>query len=58
MQIRFLRAPYPLIQTIVLRNVHCLVHSSNTIIVALENSIHGFFPVPLGAQVNIDFPVS
>ncbi|KAL8123788.1 vacuolar sorting protein 39 [Apium graveolens] len=50
-EIRFLRAPYPLIQTIVLRNVHCLVQSSNTIIVALDNSIHGFFPVPLGAQI-------
>lgn len=50
-EIRFLRVPYPLIQTIVLRNVHCLVHSSNTIIVALDNSVHGFFPVPLGAQI-------
>ncbi|XP_031108338.1 vacuolar sorting protein 39 isoform X1 [Ipomoea triloba] len=50
-EIRSLRAPYPLIQTAVLRNVRRLVQSNNAVIVALENSIFGLFPVPLGAQI-------
>lgn len=50
-QIRSLRVPYPLIQTVVLQNVRHLIPSSNAVIVALENSVFGFFPVPLGAQV-------
>lgn len=51
-QIRSLRAPYPLIQTIVLQNVRHLSPSNNAIVVALENSVFGLFPVPLGAQVS------
>lgn len=51
MQIRSLRVPYPLIQTIVLPNIRHLVKSCNAVIVASENSICGLFPVPLGAQV-------
>lgn len=51
LQIRSLRQPYPLIQTIVLRNVRHLCQSSNSVILALDNSIQGLFPVPLGAQV-------
>jgi len=50
-QIRSLRAPYPLIQTVVLRNVRHLCQSNDSTILALDNSIHGLFPVPLGAQV-------
>lgn len=51
LQIRSLRDPYPLIQTIVLRNVRHLCQSNNSVILALDDSIHGLFPVPLGAQV-------
>ncbi|XP_015066691.1 vacuolar sorting protein 39-like isoform X1 [Solanum pennellii] len=50
-EIRSLRVPYPLIQTVVLRNVRHLLRSNNTVIVALDNSVFGFFPVPLGAQI-------
>ncbi|XP_059293196.1 vacuolar sorting protein 39 isoform X2 [Lycium ferocissimum] len=50
-EIRSLRVPYPLIQTVVLRNVRRLVRSNNVVIVALDNSVFGFFPVPLGAQI-------
>ncbi|XP_057955176.1 vacuolar sorting protein 39 isoform X2 [Malania oleifera] len=50
-EIRSLRAPYPLIQTVVLRNVRRLLQSNSAIIVALDNSIYGLFPVPLGAQI-------
>ncbi|KAG8383988.1 hypothetical protein BUALT_Bualt04G0071000 [Buddleja alternifolia] len=50
-EIRSLRDPYPLIQTVVLRNVRRLLQSAHVIIVALENSVYGLFPVPLGAQI-------
>ncbi|KAL5063815.1 hypothetical protein RYX36_025552 [Vicia faba] len=50
-EIRSLRAPYPLMQTVVFRNVRHLRQSNNSVIIALENSIHGIFPVPLGAQI-------
>ncbi|KAL9274546.1 Vacuolar sorting protein 39-like protein [Drosera capensis] len=50
-EIRWLQPPYPLIQTIVLRNVKHLVESSGSIIVLLENSVYGLFAVPLGAQI-------
>ncbi|CAJ2647565.1 unnamed protein product [Trifolium pratense] len=50
-EIRSLRQPYPLIQTIVLRNVRHLCQSSKSMILALDNSIQGLFPVPLGAQI-------
>uniref|UniRef100_A0A164UGY6 CNH domain-containing protein n=1 Tax=Daucus carota subsp. sativus TaxID=79200 RepID=A0A164UGY6_DAUCS len=52
-EIRSLRFPYPLIQTVVLRNVRCLVRSNNTVIVAQDNSVHGLFLVPLGAQASL-----
>ncbi|XVF17891.1 hypothetical protein REPUB_Repub10bG0163900 [Reevesia pubescens] len=50
-EIRSLRVPYPLIQTIVLHNSRHLIKGNNAIIVALENSVYGLFPVPLGAQI-------
>ncbi|KAL4361456.1 hypothetical protein GQ457_04G019110 [Hibiscus cannabinus] len=50
-EIRSLRAPYPLIQTIVLPAARRLIKSNNAIVVAVENSVHGLFPVPLGAQI-------
>ncbi|KAL3630294.1 Vam6/Vps39-like protein [Castilleja foliolosa] len=50
-EIRSLRDPYPLIQTVALRNGRRLLQSTHVIIVALENSVYGLFPVPLGAQI-------
>ncbi|KAL8522506.1 hypothetical protein ACS0TY_012610 [Phlomoides rotata] len=50
-EVRSLRDPYPLIQTVVLRNVRRLLHSAHVIIVALENTVYGLFPVPVGAQI-------
>ncbi|KDP38604.1 hypothetical protein JCGZ_05311 [Jatropha curcas] len=50
-EIRSLRVPYPLIQTIALQNVRHLIQSNNAVIVALDNSVYGLFPVPLGAQI-------
>ncbi|KAF3966327.1 hypothetical protein CMV_009571 [Castanea mollissima] len=50
-EIRSLRDPYPLIQTVVLRNARHLCQSNNAVIVALENSVYGLFPVPVGAQI-------
>lgn len=51
LQVRSLRDPYPLIQTVVLRNARRILQSNNAVIVALENAVYGLFPVPLGAQV-------
>ncbi|RVW51828.1 Vam6/Vps39-like protein [Vitis vinifera] len=50
-EIRSLRVPYPLIQTVVLRNMCHLHQSNNAILVAVDNSVYGLFPVPLGAQI-------
>ncbi|GMN57910.1 hypothetical protein TIFTF001_027012 [Ficus carica] len=50
-KVRSLRAPYPLIQTVVLRNVRRLLQSNNSAVVALDGSVYGLFPVPLGAQI-------
>ncbi|XWS42054.1 hypothetical protein CRYUN_Cryun17cG0135800 [Craigia yunnanensis] len=50
-EIRSLRVPYPLIQTIVLHNPRHLIKSNNALVVALDNSVYGLFPVPLGAQI-------
>ncbi|KAL7255835.1 hypothetical protein ACSBR1_009884 [Camellia fascicularis] len=50
-EIRSLRVPYPLIQTVVLRNVRHLLQTNYAMIVALDNCIYGLFPVPLGAQI-------
>ncbi|KAJ8764545.1 hypothetical protein K2173_006285 [Erythroxylum novogranatense] len=50
-EIRSLRVPYPLIQTIVLPNIRHLSQSNNAVVVALDNSAYGLFPVPLGAQI-------
>ncbi|KAL8266108.1 hypothetical protein R6Q59_003452 [Mikania micrantha] len=50
-EIRSLRVPYPLIQTVVLRDVCCIHQGNNAIIVSLNNSVYGLFPVPLGAQI-------
>ncbi|BFG39114.1 hypothetical protein CerSpe_253880 [Prunus speciosa] len=50
-EVRSLRAPYPLIQTVVLRNARRILQSNNSVIVALENAVYGLFPVPLGAQI-------
>ncbi|XP_039124470.1 vacuolar sorting protein 39 isoform X1 [Dioscorea cayenensis subsp. rotundata] len=50
-EIRSLRAPYPLIQTIALRDVHLLLHSSNCVIAARGNSVYGLLSVSLGAQI-------
>ncbi|XVF62028.1 hypothetical protein PTKIN_Ptkin08bG0184100 [Pterospermum kingtungense] len=50
-EIRSLRVPYPLIQTIVLHNARHLIKSNNAFVVAVDNSVYGLFPVPLGAQI-------
>ncbi|KAH6812688.1 Vacuolar sorting protein 39 [Perilla frutescens var. frutescens] len=50
-EIRSLRDPYPLIQTVVLRNVRRILQSTYVIVVALETSVYGLFPVPIGAQI-------
>ncbi|XP_008241674.1 PREDICTED: vam6/Vps39-like protein isoform X1 [Prunus mume] len=50
-EVRSLRAPYPLIQTVVLRNARRILQSNNSVIVALDNAVYGLFPVPLGAQI-------
>lgn len=50
-EIRSLRVPYPLIQTVVLRDVRLIHQGNNAVIVALNNSIYGLFPVPIGAQI-------
>ncbi|KAL4589359.1 hypothetical protein LXL04_002265 [Taraxacum kok-saghyz] len=50
-EIRSLRVPFPLIQTIVIRNVRHIQKGNNGIIVSLERSLFGLFPVPLGAQI-------
>ncbi|KAI6695399.1 hypothetical protein NL676_023109 [Syzygium grande] len=50
-EIRSLRVPFPLIQTVVLRNVRHLAQSNGAIVVAQDNSVYGFFPVPIGAQI-------
>ncbi|GKU94529.1 hypothetical protein SLEP1_g8010 [Rubroshorea leprosula] len=50
-EVRSLRVPYPLIQTVVLQNIRRLVKSNNAVIVALDYSVYGLFPVPLGAQI-------
>ncbi|XP_028775606.1 vacuolar sorting protein 39 [Neltuma alba] len=50
-EVRSLRDPFPLIQTVVLRNVRHLRQSNNSVILALDNSVHGLFPVPIGAQI-------
>jgi len=50
-EIRSLRAPYQLVQTFSLRDVHLLLSSSNCVVAAFENSASGLFPVPVGAQV-------
>ncbi|CAK9324261.1 unnamed protein product [Citrullus colocynthis] len=50
-EIRSLRSPYALIQTIVLRNGRHLIDSKHALVVGLDNSAYGLFPVPLGAQI-------
>ncbi|PKA52200.1 hypothetical protein AXF42_Ash010096 [Apostasia shenzhenica] len=50
-EIRSLRPPFPLVQTVVLRDVHLLQQSSNCVIAIVGSSIYGLLPVPLGAQI-------
>ncbi|KAH9606456.1 hypothetical protein KSS87_002854 [Heliosperma pusillum] len=50
-EIRSLQQPYPLIQTVVLRNVRHLVQSNDTVLISLDKSVYALFPVPLGAQI-------
>ncbi|KAL8231097.1 hypothetical protein R6Q57_000875 [Mikania cordata] len=50
-EIRSLRVPYSLMQTIVIRNVRGIRRGNNVIIVFLDQSIYGLFSVPLGAQI-------
>jgi hypothetical protein len=52
-QIRSLRAPNALVQTVILRDVQKLVQTDNCILAAMSNSVYGLLPVPIGAQVSI-----
>ncbi|PIA52660.1 hypothetical protein AQUCO_01000493v1 [Aquilegia coerulea] len=49
-EIRSLR-DYQLVQTVALRSGYRLLQSNNFAIAALDNSVYGLFPVPLGAQI-------
>ncbi|RZC64196.1 hypothetical protein C5167_025952 [Papaver somniferum] len=49
-KIRSLRVPYPLVQTVVLRDTH-LLKSNNNILAVLDNSVYGLLPISLGAQI-------
>lgn len=50
-EIRSLRGPNSLVQTVVLRDVQKLVQTDNCILAALSNSVCGLLPVPIGAQI-------
>lgn len=50
-EIRSLRAPYQLVQTLVFRDVHLLVQSNNAVIATLGSSVYGLLPVPLAVQI-------
>ncbi|KAK3146282.1 hypothetical protein QOZ80_3BG0264000 [Eleusine coracana subsp. coracana] len=50
-EIRSLRAPNALVQTVILRDVQKLSQTENCILAALSNSIYGLLPVPIGAQI-------
>ncbi|KAG2546338.1 hypothetical protein PVAP13_9KG027400 [Panicum virgatum] len=50
-EIRSLRAPNALVQTVVLRDVQKLVQTGNCILAALSNNVCGLLPVPIGAQI-------
>ncbi|KAF7052366.1 hypothetical protein CFC21_060477 [Triticum aestivum] len=50
-EIRSLRAPSALVQTVVLRDVQKLVQTDNYILASLSNSVYGLLPVPIGAQI-------
>lgn len=50
-EIRLLRDPYPLVQTVVLRSVYRVIQSNDFVIATLDSSVLGLFPVPIGAQI-------
>ncbi|GJM96404.1 hypothetical protein PR202_ga13235 [Eleusine coracana subsp. coracana] len=50
-EIRSLRAPNALVQTVILRDVQKLAQTDNCILAALSNSVYGLLPVPIGAQI-------
>ncbi|XP_006650498.1 vacuolar sorting protein 39 [Oryza brachyantha] len=50
-EIRSLRAPNALVQTVVLRDVQKLVETENCILAVLARSVYGLLPVPIGAQI-------
>ncbi|XP_062214782.1 vacuolar sorting protein 39-like [Phragmites australis] len=50
-EIRSLRAPNALVQTVVLRDVQKFVQTDNCILAALTNSVYGLLPIPIGAQI-------
>ncbi|KAL5723282.1 Vam6/Vps39-like protein [Ranunculus cassubicifolius] len=49
-EIRSLRAPHPLVQTVVLRSIYRLLQSNDFVFATSNNSVYGLFPVPIGAQ--------
>ncbi|CAA6660293.1 unnamed protein product [Spirodela intermedia] len=50
-EIRSLRAPYPLVQTVYLRDVHILLQSNGCVIATSGNSVYGLLPVPIDVQI-------
>ncbi|KAL5704619.1 Vam6/Vps39-like protein [Ranunculus cassubicifolius] len=50
-EIRSLRAPHPLVQTVVLRSIYRLLQSNDFVFATSNNSVYGLFPVPIGAQI-------
>lgn len=50
-EIRSLRAPNALVQTVLLRDVQKLVQTDNCLLAALSNTVYGLLPVPIGAQI-------
>ncbi|KAF3776274.1 Vam6/Vps39-like protein [Nymphaea thermarum] len=53
-KIRSLRVPYQLVQTIALREIRHLLSADGFVVAALDTSVYGLLPVPLGAQINKD----
>ncbi|XP_078433921.1 vacuolar sorting protein 39 [Wolffia australiana] len=51
LEIRSLRAPYPLVQTIYLRDIHILLESSGYVIAASGSSLYWLLPVPIDVQI-------
>ncbi|CAN6469973.1 unnamed protein product [Victoria cruziana] len=50
-EVRSLRVPYQLVQTIAVREIRQLLSADGYVVAALDTSVYGLLPVPLGAQI-------